>query len=305
MSGDKIEIVNVFKNFEDIIAVNNITFTIPSGCIFGLIGTNGAGKSTLLRIMAGVYKPTSGNVLINGEDIYDNAFIKERIFFISDDSYFFRNATPTDMERYYSSVYKNFQQTRFYEFLEKFDLKKTRKINTFSKGMKKQLSLLLGICANTDYLYCDETFDGLDPVMRQGIKSILAGEMESRGLTPIIASHNLRELEDICDIVGLLHKGGILFSKDLVEMKMNMQKMQCVADSKEQIQEITKDLHVLKIETRGKLFTITLRETKEKVEQAFINSSLVYFEIIPLSLEEIFINETEEVGYDIKHIIFE
>ena len=236
---------------------------------------------------------------------YDNPSAKENIFFIADDAYFFRNATPIDMVNYYSSVYKDFQQEKFYSFLKKFELEKKRKINTFSKGMKKQLSLLLGICANTSYLYCDETFDGLDPVMRQAIKSLLAGEMESRGLTPIIASHNLRELEDICDLVGLLHKGGILFSKDLVEMKTNMQKIQCVANSDEEVEAIIKNLNVLKKENRGKLYTITLRETKEKTEQFFKASNVIYYEIVPLSLEEIFINETEEVGYDIKRIILD
>lgn len=305
MSGKNIEICNVHKNFEDIVAVDHVTFTIPSGCIFGLIGTNGAGKSTLLRMMAGVLKPTSGEVKVNGETIYDQAKVKEHIFFISDDAYFFRNATSTDMVNYYASVYKKFDQTKFYTLLEKFDLDKSRKINTFSKGMKKQLSLLIGICANTDYLYCDETFDGLDPVMRQGVKSLLAGEMDSRGLTPIIASHNLRELEDICDLVGLLHKGGILFSKDLIEMKMNMQKVQCVAETKEELDALLTGANILKIENRGKLYTITLRETKETTEKIFGTSNIIYYEIIPLSLEEIFINETEEVGYDIKRIILD
>lgn len=305
MSGKNIEICNVYKKFDDIVAVDHVTFTIPSGCIFGLIGTNGAGKSTLLRMMAGVLKPTEGDVKINGETIYDEARIKELVFFISDDAYFFRNATTADMVHYYTSVYQKFDQEKFYSLLAKFDLDKNRKISTFSKGMKKQLSLLLGLCANTDYLYCDETFDGLDPVMRQGVKSLLAGEMESRGLTPIIASHNLRELEDICDLVGLLHKGGILFSKDLVEMKTQMQKVQCVAESKDTLDSLLKDANILKIENRGKLYTITLRETRETTERIFSASNIIYYEILPLSLEEIFINETEEVGYDIKRIILD
>lgn len=305
MSGKNIEICNVYKTFGKITAVDHVSFSIPSGCIFGLIGTNGAGKSTLLRMMAGVLKPTSGQIKINGEVIYDDAKAKERIFFISDDAYFFRTGTPTDMVKYYSSVYPDFDQDKFYLILDKFDLDKNRKIATFSKGMKKQLSLLLGICANTDYLYCDETFDGLDPVMRQGVKSLLAGEMESRGLTPIIASHNLRELEDICDQVGLLHKGGILFSKDLMEMKMHMQKIQCVSETKEELENLLENTDVMKIENRGKLYTITLRETKERTENLFSYADIVYYEIIPLSLEEIFINETEEVGYDIKRIILD
>ncbi len=305
MNSNKIDISNVSKHFEQIIAVNQVSFTIPSGNIFGLVGTNGAGKSTLLRMMAGILKPTSGEITINDQKVYNNSECKKQFFFIADDSYFFRNATSAEMAAYYASVYLNFDLEKFYAYLEKFDLEKNRKINTFSKGMKKQLSLLLGICSNTDYLFCDETFDGLDPVMRQGIKSILASEMDSRGLTPIIASHNLRELEDICDLVGLLHKGGILFSKDLTDLKMHMQKVQCVADSKEQIDAITKNLRILKSESRGKLYTITFRETREIISEVFEKGNLTYYEIIPLSLEEIFINETEEVGYDIKRIILD
>ena len=169
--------------------------------------------------------------------------------------------------------------------------------------MKKQVSILCGICAGTEYLFCDETFDGLDPVMRQAVKSIFANDMEERKLTPIIASHNLRELEDICDHVGLLHKGGILLSRDLDEMKMNLHKVQCVLKDGMEPEQLT-GLTILKTERRGKLLTLTVRGDLNHVEFVMRQADPVFYETIPLSLEEIFISETEVVGYDVKKLIF-
>ena len=176
-------------------------------------------------------------------------------------------------------------------------------MQTFSKGMKKQLAVLLGICAGTDYLFCDETFDGLDPVMRQTVKSLFANDIEERNLTPVIASHNLRELEDICDHVGLLHKGGMLLSKDLDDMKLNIHKIQCVLKPGIKVEDLT-ELDILKTEYRGSLATITVRGSRENVERQMAACEPLFFELIPLSLEEIFISETEVAGYDIKKLIF-
>jgi ABC-2 type transport system ATP-binding protein len=184
-----------------------------------------------------------------------------------------------------------------------FGLDEKRKINTFSKGMKKQVSVICGVCAGTEYLFCDETFDGLDPVMRQAVKSIFAADMEERKLTPIIASHNLRELEDICDHVGLLHKGGILLSRDLDEMKMNIHKVQCVLADGMEPEQIT-GLEILKTERRGRLVTLTVRGELNAVEARMRAAAPLFYETIPLSLEEIFISETEVVGYDVKKLIF-
>ncbi len=220
-----IEIYNVTKTFDNIKAVDAVSVVIKENTVFGLIGTNGAGKSTVLRMLAGVLKPDEGTIAVDNEPVYDNVGTKKRMFFIADEPYFFTGANAETMEHYFSSIFGAFNREEYYEYLKKFNLDRRRKISTYSKGMKKQLALLLGICSHTKYLLCDETFDGLDPVMRQGIKSILAKEMEERGLTPIIASHNLRELEDICDHVGLLHRGGVLLSKDLEDMKCNIQKV--------------------------------------------------------------------------------
>lgn len=298
-----IEIANISKSFEDILAVDRVSVTMKENTVFGLIGTNGAGKSTVLRMVAGVLKADEGMIRVDGMPVYDNMEAKKRIFFIADEPYFFANANAMEMEKYFASVYEGFRSDDFNSYMENFGLDKKRKISTFSKGMKKQLALLLGICSGTRYLLCDETFDGLDPVMRQGIKSIFAKEMESRGLTPIIASHNLRELEDICDHVGLLHKGGVLLSKDLEDMKCNIQKVQCVFASEEAAVKCMGRLNIVKKEERGSLYTLTVRGSREEILGLLATVDTVFFEVLPLSLEEIFISETEVVGYDVKKLI--
>ncbi len=298
-----IEAVNLTKRFDDILAVDHIHATIREGYVFGLIGTNGAGKSTFLRMAAGVLKPDEGTITIDGMSVFENEEAKRKFFYISDDQYFFSNSTPRDMMAYYKMVYPRFDEERFHGLMKSFDLDEKRKINTFSKGMKKQVSVVCGVCAGTEYLFCDETFDGLDPVMRQAVKSIFAGDMEERHLTPIIASHNLRELEDICDHVGLLHKGGILLSKDLDEMKMNIHKVQCVLLPGVEPEQLS-GLEILKTERRGKLLTLTVRGDLSKVEYIMQTADPVFYETIPLSLEEIFISETEVAGYDVKKLIF-
>lgn len=299
-----IEAVNVSKSFRNIKAVDDISATIKEGTVFGLIGTNGAGKSTFLRMACGVLKPDHGEISIDGLPVYENEEAKSKIFYISDDQYFFANATSNDMKNYYKSFYSKFDSVRFDELMKKFELDPNRKINTFSKGMKKQVSILCGVCANTEYLFCDETFDGLDPVVRQAVKSIFANDMEERNLTPVIASHNLRELEDICDHVGLLHKGGILLSKDLEEMKFNIHKIQCVLNNEKDEEVLYHKLDILKTEKRGSLITITARGTQVEIVDVISQLNPLFHEILPLSLEEIFISETEVVGYDIKKLIF-
>jgi len=297
------EVVNVSKSFDKLKAVDQVSVAIKEGNIFGLLGTNGAGKSTLIRMMCGVIKPDQGEILLDGRKVYENIEVKQKIFYISDDQYYFSNATPKDIRVYYQAVYPKFDTERFNNLIKNFELDSNRKVNTFSKGMKKQLSILCAVCANTDYILCDETFDGLDPVMRQAVKSIFAKEMSERNMTAVIASHNLRELEDICDCIGLLHKGGILLSKELYEMKLNLHKVQCVFGKETDIGEIFDGMEVLKTEQRGSLYTITLRGTEEEIAKRMDKVKPVFSEIIPLSLEEIFVSETEVIGYDIKKFV--
>ncbi|EOS32541.1 MAG: ABC transporter ATP-binding protein [Kineothrix sp.] len=299
-----IEVTNISKSYADILAVDRVSVQMRENTVFGLIGTNGAGKSTVLRMIAGVLKADEGSITVDGIPVFDQVEAKKKIFFIADEPYFFANANAMEMEKYFSTVYEEFLREDFYRYLESFGLDKKRKINTFSKGMKKQLALLYGICSGARYLLCDETFDGLDPVMRQGIKSVFAKEMESRGLTPIIASHNLRELEDICDHVGLLHKGGVLLSKDLEDMKCNIQKVQCVFSTEEDKKKGMEGVDIIKEEKRGSLHTLTVRGSREEIIGHFATVDTVFFEALPLSLEEIFISETEVAGYDVKKLIF-
>ena len=298
-----IEVRNINKNFDSIKAIDNITAQIEEGHVFGLIGTNGAGKSTFMRILCGVLKPDSGQVLIDGEEVYDNPAVKAKLFYISDDQYFFKTGTPKDMLKFYETYYTGFDSEKFKALMKAFDLDLNRKVNTFSKGMKKQLSVICGVCAGTKYLLCDETFDGLDPVMRQAVKSIFVKEIEERGMTPIIASHNLRELEDICEYVGLLHRGGILFAKDMEDMKINIHKMQVVIKDEETLPKIKERFEVVKVESRGALYTVTIRGKREDVDQFMLEINPIFYELLPLSLEEIFISETEVKGYDIKSLI--
>ena len=201
-------------------------------------------------------------------------------------------------------IYPRFDSGRYEELLERFELDPKRKLSTFSKGMKKQVSVLLGLCTNTEYLLCDETFDGLDPVMRQAVKSLLAAEILSRKFTPVLASHSLREIEDICDHVGLLHRGGILFAKDVDEMKLDIHKVQCVIPDPVQEAAFLQALPVLHYEKRGSLLTVIVRGTRAELEQKLLEQQPLFSEILPLTLEEIFISETEVAGYDVRNLIY-
>lgn len=294
---------NLTKRFQGVTAVDHIHAEIQDGTVFGLIGTNGAGKSTFLRMAAGILKPDEGTITLDGESVFEDTRVKARCFYIPDEPYFLGNGTADDMKTFYQGIYPNFDTDRFGKLLKSFELDGRRKIQTFSKGMKKQLAVLLGICAGTDYLFCDETFDGLDPVMRQTVKSLFANDIEERHLTPVIASHNLRELEDICDHVGLLHRGGMLLSKDLDDMKMNIHKIQCVLPAGLDRTNL-QNLDIMTAEQRGSLLTLTVRGQKEEIQARMQSYHPVFFEMIPLSLEEIFISETEVAGYDIKKLIF-
>ena len=207
------------------------------------------------------------------------------------------------MFNFYRTVYPDFDTVPFQKLLKDFSLDPKRRIQNYSRGMKKQLALLCGLCSNAQFLLCDETFDGLDPVMRQAVKSLFANDMSERGLTPVIASHNLRELEDICDHVGLLHAGGLLLSRDLASMKLGLQKVQCVFEDEADAEKALAGLELLENKVRGRLHTMTVRGSAGEIQSRFDNIDTVFFELLPLTLEEIFISETEVIGYDIKNFI--
>ena len=297
-----IEVKTCSKAFGSVRAVNNVTLDVGDREVFGLVGSNGAGKSTLLRMMSGIVWPDKGEILIDKMPVYENEEAKKQFFYISDDSYIPANYTAIDTVRFYRSFYPEFRIQMFHDLMEQFHLESKRRISTFSKGMKKQLLVLIGICTGTKYLFCDETFDGLDPVMRQAVKSLFAAEIMNREFTPVIASHNLRELEDICDHVGLLHKGGILLSKDLEDMKFHIHKIQCVLNDRQQEKELEKELKVLKVQRQGSLLMITARGTRMEITEKIQEKNPLFMEVLPLTLEEIFISETEVAGYEIKNL---
>jgi len=297
-----IEVKNLSKRFENITALNNVSMTMKNGEVFGLIGTNGAGKSTLLRILSGIYLQDEGTVTIDGGSLFESTAIRENIFYISDEQYYFQNATSQEMMNYYQMFYPKLDREYFEKLCGDFGLERSRKIRTFSKGMRRQLFMILGLSSNAEYLLCDETFDGLDSVMRQAVKSLMAASMVDRKLTPVIASHNLRELEDMCDHVGLLHKGGILLSEDLNNMKLNLHKLQCVFPEGTDIGSLS-GVDIIQTVKRGSLYTFTVRGDADMILHVIQSYNPVFCELIPLSLEEIFIAETEVAGYDIKALV--
>ncbi|MBQ2378560.1 MAG: ABC transporter ATP-binding protein [Clostridia bacterium] len=299
-----IEIKNVSKTYGDVKSLENINSTIAAGSIYGLIGSNGSGKSTLLRIMSGIMRGDEGQIDYDGESVFENPDVKKSFVFLSDEQYFLPGSTLDEMAGIYASFYPNFSREKYHELAKLFNLPYDRKINTFSKGMKKQASVLLALASNVKYILCDETFDGLDPVMRQLVKKLLANEVVTNGMTAVIASHNLREIEDICDHIGLLHKGGILFESELDSLKREIHAVQIVLEDDIKGSDVFADFHVVSSTKRGSLSTIVARGERDAVEAAAKAASPQFCEIIPLTLEEIFISEMEERGYDYSEVLF-
>ena len=297
-----IEIKDVMKSFENKNVLNHLNVTISSGSIFGLIGPNGAGKSTLLYLLNGISKCDEGSILFDGKEVYENPDVKKDILFISDDPYYFHFATIDEMKDFYLTFYPQFNLETYQHYVDLFRLPQNKPLKDYSKGMKRQAMFALALAIAPKYLLLDEAFDGLDPVMRLAFKKAI-NQMIDENMTVIISSHNLRELEDICDHVGLLHKGGVLLSKDLETMKCNIQKVQC-ALPKEDDKKLEKMFDILQFNRRGKLVTMTVRGSEKQVMAKLSVLKPVFYECIPLSLEEIFISETEVVGYDVKKLIF-
>jgi len=296
-----IEIKNITKTFEDVRSLDSVSAVFEEGSLFGLIGSNGSGKSTLLRVMCGVYSPDMGEVIYDGEAVWENSTVKERVVCLSDEPYFSAGTTLAELRSLYSSAYPNFCNETYKKLLDLFGLDQRKKINTFSKGMQKQASLLLGLSCRPRYLFCDETFDGLDPVMRALVKRLLAQEV-AEGVTVIIASHNLRELEDICDHVGMLHHGELLFVRDVDEMKTGITKIQAAFDGEMDATAFA-GLDIISLKQQGRLYTLIARGDEVSVTDTVRHLDPAFIEVIPLTLEEIFITEMEERGYDYSEVI--
>lgn len=295
MNATGISVKGLSKQFDKIQALNQVTTTIQKGSIFGLIGSNGAGKSTFLRLLAGIYRPDTGQIVIDGQPIYENEALKQKIFYISDDQFYFSNSNMEEMANYFAAMYQRFSYEKFRELTGLFRLDSKRKLNTFSKGMQKQAHIILALSCQPDYLFCDETFDGLDPVMRQAVKRLLADAVVEHQMTPIIASHNLRELEDICDHIGLLHQGGVIFERELDHLQSNIHKVQCAFTNPKGREDFT-GLDIVTIEQRGSLSILVVRGSADETEARIKAMQPLYCELLPLTLEEIFITEMEEIG---------
>lgn len=298
-----IEVKELSKKFDNIQALQQVSAIIQKGSIFGLIGSNGAGKSTFLRLLAGIYRPDAGEIRIDGQPVYENAALKQHIFYISDDQFYFPNSNMEEMANYYAVIYEKFSYEKFRHLTELLRLDGRRKLSTFSKGMQKQAHIILALSCQPDYLFCDETFDGLDPVMRQAVKRLLADAVVEQQLTPIIASHNLRELEDICDHIGLLHQGGIVFEKELDSLQRDIHKVQCAFPTPKQPVDFS-GLDVVTSEQRGSLSVLVVRGDSADTESYIKAMEPLYYELLPLTLEEIFITEMEVLGYDIQQLIY-
>lgn len=295
-----IKIDSITKTFDTVRSLTGVSIIIEKGSIFGLIGSNGSGKSTLLRIMSGVYKPDSGDIMYDGMSVWENSGVKQNIVYLSDNQYFLPNSTAQDMMMLYKSIYPTFSVEKYKTYLKVFDLDEKRKLSTFSKGMQKQVSILLGLACCTEYLFCDETLDGLDPVMRQTVRRIIAAEVADRGMCVVFASHNLKEIEDICDHVSLLHKGELVFEAGLDDIKLGIHKIQ-LTFPKERYEEVRKafeELDIVSQEQRGSLFTLVARGDERDVALYLDSLKPTFVEFIPLTLEEIFIAEMEERGYE-------
>ena len=293
-----IQVERLTKKFQTHTALNQISVSVQPGSVFGLVGSNGAGKSTLLRTIAGIYKPDSGTVAIDGTPIFEHPSVKNDIFFISDFPYFIPQSNMKEMAKFYASMYSNWSHERYRELCHLFPIEEKMKISSMSKGMQRQVALICALSTQPKVLLMDEIFDGLDPVMRQLLKKLLAREVSERNITVMIASHNLRELEDVCDHVGLLHQGGVVFEQELDGLKLNLHKLQAVFKPMISM-DVFSDLDILKFDMKGSLINMVIRGDKGVISRRIEALKPVYFEMLPLTLEEVFISEMEVSGYDI------
>lgn len=284
------------------VALEDLSCKIPSGCIYGLVGSNGAGKSTFLRLISGVYRPDKGKITIDGFPVYENPLAKDLIFYVPDDLYFLPQSSMREMARFYKAIYPKFSYERFYYLTDVFKLDPTANLNAFSKGMRRQAATILGLSTSPRYLFFDETFDGLDPVMRNLVKKIIYSDVLENETTTIITSHSLRELEDTCDQLALLHKGGIVFESDIQNLKTSLFKVQTAFDH-----PFTKDkflgIDILSYQQMGSVCTLIVRGDRAETEARIRAMDPLLLDLLPLNLEEVFVYEMEALGYAFKDIL--
>ena len=295
-----IEVKGLVKSFDSFKALDGLELTVPRGAVYGLVGPNGAGKSTLIRHVVGIYRQDSGELLIDGEPVYENPKIKARIAYIPDEVPYFTQSTVKDLMKFYKSMYPNFDQERFNKLGEAFELSLNRPLRKMSKGMQKQAAFWLALSCRPDYIVLDEPVDGLDPVMRRQVWSLLLSDVAERGSTVLVSSHNLRELEDVCDHVGIMNRGKMLLERSLSQLQDNMVKVQlALADGT----ELPEGLDILHRSVTGRLQQLILRGDAEEVTNKLSTVQPLFIDVLPLSLEEIFIYELGGAEHEIKNIL--
>ena len=283
-------------------AIDKLTCRIPDSCIYGLVGSNGAGKSTLLRLLSGVYRPASGSITFDGSPVYENPNVKKNILYIPDELYFLPQSNMNRMANFYHAIYPSFSFERFRKLTETFRLDPAASLNTFSKGMRRQAATILGLSVQPRYLFFDETFDGLDPVIRNLVKSVIYEDVIERKTTTIITSHSLRELEDTCDQLAMLHKGGIIFESDVQDLKTSLFKVQIVFGEPFG-REKFEGIEIVNYTQKGSVANIIIRGDRNAIIEKLNGMNPLLAEVLPLSLEEVFIFEMEALGYAFKEVL--
>ena len=300
-----LDVKHITKSFENTRVLDGVDMHIGKGEIYGLVGPNGAGKSTLIRHVTGVYRPDEGEVLIDGENVYENRTVKAKFSYIPDDFFYFLQADTLDMMRYYKGIYPAFDEKEFYrrqDFFPGIDVR--CEIRRLSKGMQKQVAFWLAISCRPQFMILDEPVDGLDPVMRRQVWNLLNSEVAENGLTVMVSSHNLRELEDVCDHVGIMNKGKIIIERSLSELQGNICKLQVACQNG--MPKLPARFEVLHMSNIGRVYTLIVRGVPQEVEKAFVEEDDLFHivDILPLTLEEIFIYEMGGADYEVKDILF-
>lgn len=297
-----IKIDKLSKKYDKDYVLKDLSCNIKDNSIYGLVGANGSGKSTLLRTIMGIYETDGGTISVDGNEVYDNEIMKQKMVFVADDLFFYPGYTLMDTAKYYQSMYKDFDMGYLKELAGMLNLSLNKKVSTFSKGMKRQCALICAICTNADYMFFDETFDGLDPVIRNTMKKILIKQMNKKNTTIVMTSHNLRELEDICDNLGLLYQGGILFESDVDTIKTNMFKVQ-ISFEKNFDRDDFDDFDILSFKKQGSVATIIIKDNDGNSKKKLEKMKPLILDYLSLTLEEVFIYEMEALGYEFNKFV--
>lgn len=295
-----IEVRNVMKEFDGFRALDDMSMTVPTGSVYGLVGPNGAGKSTIIRHLTGIYRQDAGEITIDGAPVFENPEVKSRIAYIPDDIFYYANASIREMMDFYRSIYPHFDAERFKKLGDVFGLDPKRQMRRLSKGMQKQAAFWIAVSLRPEILILDEPVDGLDPVMRRRIWSIIMADVAENGTTVLVSSHNLRELEDVCDSVGIMNKGKIMIERSLNELQENIVKIQLALPDGESLPE---GLDILHKSNTGRLQSLIMHGTQEELTEKLQSAHPLFIDAVPLTLEEIFIYELGGADYEVKDIV--